>query len=102
MPGRQIIIDVAHNTQAVEAVMSEIQRRFSHVNRVKVVFAVSFKKILKETLDILEKNERVKDVYVVGSDHFKLLGPEEAHLRVESIGCSKLRPLVTDGSKSNI
>ena len=87
---------MCHNFQGISSVLDRISVEYPSVKNISVVFTISKKKKIDDVLDLLEADERVKSLHVVGRPHFKLLPPREAHEKISSHeGFTKLRPLVT-------
>ena len=74
-----VILDVCHNLQGIEAVLDRISVEYPDVDNISIVFTISKKKKIDEVLDLFEADQRISDVHVVGRPHFKLMPVVDAH-----------------------
>lgn len=79
MTSQQVILDVSHNFQGMEALLNRISFEYPNVKSISVAFAISKKKKLDEVLALFQKDKRVQSLHIVGRPHFKLMNVEEAH-----------------------
>ena len=56
---------------------------------------ISKKKQIEDVIDLFNKDDRVKQIFVLGKPHFKLLDYDKGHQMIEAIGTKKLCKLIT-------
>ena len=49
---------------------------------------------MEEVIDLFNKDDRIKSIFVIGKPHFKLLDYDDGHEKIDQIGTKKLKQLI--------
>ena len=94
-------MDVCHNIDGFRAVLAQIKVVYPEVKDLKLIFGISKSKKLDDIVCLIEKDELVKDIYLVSRPHMRLYKVEDAHKYVQSLGSQKLRDVIFDETVTN-
>jgi folylpolyglutamate synthase/dihydropteroate synthase len=99
---QKIIMDVCHNFQGIESVLTKIAVEHPEVKNIKIAFAISRKKKLEEIIELFNANPKVKEINILSNSHLRLMSADEAQERMSELGCTKLKPLMSPGTFNNV
>jgi len=99
---KNVILDVCHNIDGFKAVFVQLKAQYPQVKDVKIVMGISKSKKLSSIVEQIEKEELIKDLYVVSRPHMRLSRVEEAHKIIQTYGCEKLKDIIMDENNNQI
>ena len=91
-------MDVCHNIDGFRAVFNQISKEYPEVNDIKLIFGISKSKKLNDIVQLIENEQRIKDIYLVSRPHMRLHKAEDAYKLILANGSTKLRDLIIDDS----
>lgn len=60
----------------------------------RIAYVVSKKKKLDEIVELFNESEQVHSINVISRPHVRLMSADEAHNKIKSMNCNKLRELI--------